>query len=108
MVNAEYDCRGKTDGFYSDLEYCHIYWRCNYGQPEEYECPASTAWNHKEGRCDWLDNVDCTRDGTMVDPNSTEATESTEPTTTTEETLPPQFPLPTTNEFDDDVIITSK
>ena len=25
------------------------------------ECPAGTAWNHKESRCDWLDNVDCTR-----------------------------------------------
>lgn len=30
---------------------------------EEYECPAGTAWNHIEGRCDWLDNVDCTRAG---------------------------------------------
>lgn len=59
--SAEYNCEYKKDGFYSDDDFCHIYWRCNYGVAEEYECPAGTAWNHKEGRCDWLDNVDCTR-----------------------------------------------
>ena len=58
---CEYNCDYKKDGFYSDEDFCHIYWRCNYGVAEEYECPAGTAWNHIEGRCDWLDNVDCTR-----------------------------------------------
>ena len=61
LVNAEYNCEYKKDGFYSDEDFCHIYWRCNYGVAEEYECPAGTAWNHLESRCDWLDNVDCTR-----------------------------------------------
>ena len=28
---------------------------------EEYECPAGTAWNHVENKCDWLDFVDCNR-----------------------------------------------
>ena len=56
-----YNCEYKKDGFYSDDDFCHIYWRCNYGVAEEYECPAGTAWNHKESRCDWLDNVDCSR-----------------------------------------------
>lgn len=88
---ADFDCKMKRDAFYSDPEFCHIYWRCNYGMSEEYECPAGTAWNHKEGRCDWLDNVDCTRDGTI------EITTPAPRTTTTEEleentTLPPQFP----------------
>lgn len=57
----DFNCEFKKDGFYSDEDFCHIYWRCNYGVSEEYECPAGTAWNHKEERCDWLDNVDCTR-----------------------------------------------
>jgi hypothetical protein len=61
MVQCEYDCEYKKDGFYSDEDFCHIYWRCNYGVAEEYECPAGTAWNHVEKRCDWLDNVDCSR-----------------------------------------------
>jgi hypothetical protein len=90
---ADYDCKNKKDAFYSDPEFCHIYWRCNYGMSEEYECPAGTAWNHKEGRCDWLDNVDCSRDGTIE-------TASPKPkTTTTEEpeepVLPPEFPTVT-------------
>ena len=61
VSQCEYNCDYKKDGFYSDEDFCHIYWRCNYGVAEEYECPAGTAWNHIEGRCDWLDNVDCTR-----------------------------------------------
>ena len=61
VSRGEYNCDYKKDGFYSDEDFCHIYWRCNYGVAEEYECPAGTAWNHIEGRCDWLDNVDCTR-----------------------------------------------
>ena len=60
-ASAEYNCEYKKDGFYSDTDFCHIYWRCNYGVAEEYECPAGTAWNHVENRCDWLDNVDCSR-----------------------------------------------
>lgn len=60
-ANADYNCEYKKDGFYPDLDFCHIYWRCNYGVAEEYECPAGTAWNHVENRCDWLDNVDCSR-----------------------------------------------
>jgi hypothetical protein len=61
LAEAEYNCEYKKDGFYSDDDFCHVYWRCNYGVAEEYECPAGTAWNHLEMRCDWLDNVDCTR-----------------------------------------------
>lgn len=81
-VNAEYNCQYKKDGFYTDLEFCHVYWRCNYGVPEEYECPAGTAWNHIELRCDWLDNVDCTRGGTITQkPEETEAPETEEPDT---------------------------
>ena len=45
---GEYNCEYKKDGFYSDEDFCHIYWRCNYGVAEEYECPAGTAWNHVE------------------------------------------------------------
>ena len=88
-MHADYDCQFKTDGFYSDLEFCHIYWRCNYGMSEEYECPAGTAWNHKEGRCDWLENVDCTRDGTL---EITEEPTTTQTTTTEEPDLPEQVP----------------
>jgi hypothetical protein len=61
LASAEYNCEYKKDGFYADEDFCHIYWRCNYGVAEEHECSAGTAWNHVEMRCDWLDNVDCTR-----------------------------------------------
>ena len=76
-VLGDYNCEYKKDGFYSDDDFCHIYWRCNYGVPEEYECPAGTAWNHVEMRCDWLDNVDCSR----IDETKKEDDDDTDTTT---------------------------
>jgi hypothetical protein len=35
-VFSEYNCEYKKDGFYPDEDFCHIYWRCNYGVAEEY------------------------------------------------------------------------
>ncbi|CAF1149816.1 unnamed protein product [Rotaria sordida] len=58
---AEYDCSAKQDGWYYDPEFCHIYWRCIHGSSEEFECASGTAWDHHENRCNWLDNVDCSR-----------------------------------------------
>ncbi|CAF4756062.1 unnamed protein product, partial [Rotaria sp. Silwood1] len=58
---AEYDCSAKDDGWYYDPEFCHIYWRCIHGSSEEFECASGTAWDHHENRCNWLDNVDCSR-----------------------------------------------
>lgn len=94
-MNAEYNCQYKKDGFYTDLEFCHVYWRCNYGIPEEYECPAGTAWNHLDLRCDWLDMVDCTRGGTVTQkPEETEAPETEEPETDEPETDEPETDEP--------------
>ncbi len=96
-INGEYNCQYKKDGFYTDLEFCHVYWRCNYGVPEEYECPAGTAWNHIELRCDWLDMVDCTRGGTVTQkPEETEAPETEEPETEEPETEEPETEEPDT------------
>ena len=94
-THGEYNCQYKKDGFYTDLEFCHVYWRCNYGVPEEYECPAGTAWNHIELRCDWLDMVDCTRGGTITQkPEETEAPEETEEPTDEPETEEPETEEP--------------
>ena len=60
-VEGAFNCEYKRDGWYADEDFCHVYWRCNYGIAEEYECPAGTAWNHIENKCDWLDFVDCNR-----------------------------------------------
>ena len=73
MIGGEYNCEDKKDGHYSDPDFCHIYWRCNYGVGEEYECPAGTAWDHIENRCEWLDNVDCTRAEVELNETSAEA-----------------------------------
>lgn len=60
-VVAEYDCSAKEDGWYHDPEFCHIYWRCTHGSAEEFECASGTAWDHHANRCNWLEQVDCTR-----------------------------------------------
>lgn len=114
-MNAEYNCEYKKDGFYADDDFCHIYWRCNYGVAEEYECPAGTAWNHLESRCDWLDNVDCTRvknkeesgekddedKDLMSDDETTKKSKKSKKTTTEREEQ--QHSITTTNESPDDV-----
>ncbi|CAF1617652.1 unnamed protein product [Adineta ricciae] len=60
-IHAEYDCSAQDDGWYYDPDFCHIYWRCIHGTSEEFECASGTAWDHHENRCNWLDNVDCSR-----------------------------------------------
>jgi hypothetical protein len=92
FTSAEYNCEYKKDGFYSDEDFCHIYWRCNYGVAEEYECPAGTAWNHIENRCDWLDNVDCSRvdDGGKKNKESKDSDDEEEVETTKKPKKPKQ------------------
>lgn len=55
------NCLQRLDGLYYDLEYCNVYWECRSGRGKKYECPIDYAYHHIDKRCDFIENVDCSR-----------------------------------------------
>ncbi|KAJ8970585.1 hypothetical protein NQ314_001118 [Rhamnusium bicolor] len=86
--------------FFPDPNDCSQYYQCYQGNKQLMRCPANFFWNFDYGYCDYLQNVDCTKnnDPTAVPKTTTTTTTTTtpRPTTsgTTTRTPPPTPPTP--------------
>ncbi|KAJ8970586.1 hypothetical protein NQ314_001119 [Rhamnusium bicolor] len=98
--------------FYPDPTDCSQYYECYQGKKDRLKCPANFFWNTDTNYCDYLQNVDCTKNyqSTTINP----ATTTVAPITSTT-TVPPSIststtvttPTPTTTSTPDTTPVTS-
>ena len=65
----EFDCKGRSDGFYSDVTKCGSYYECRNEVASSGDCVGNYEWNSETNQCDVPQNSDCTKKKLL--PNST-------------------------------------
>lgn len=49
----------KTNGLLLAHEHCNRFYKCSYGLPVAFSCPAGLLYNIEQQWCDWQTNVEC-------------------------------------------------
>jgi len=54
---APFECPGL--GYFGNPDDCDIYYLCQKGSQQSFECPAGTRWDQKNQMCNWARDVPC-------------------------------------------------